>query len=144
MEEEIPSKTRFLSSFYVQKLGSDGNSIFENLLKDIAKCWFITYLYISFFFFFFFFFTYCIYLYFALQLIEEEAELVRLTELLEALDEFRPYQPEYGQGLAEGGVGSRGELVRKVSLLRARISKTRAKLATEEKEEKEVGKHVRK
>lgn len=62
------------------------------------------------------------------QLVEDEAELTRLVELEEAIEEFTPDEPEYQHALEEAQVSSLADLTKKISLLQHKIVKTRHKM----------------
>ncbi|XP_047489285.1 actin-related protein 5-like [Penaeus chinensis] len=62
------------------------------------------------------------------KLIEDEAELTRLVELEEAMEEFTPDEPEYQHALEEAEVSSPEELTKKISVLQQKIDKTRQKM----------------
>lgn len=62
------------------------------------------------------------------QLQEDEAELTRLVELEEAMEEFTPDEPEYQHALEEAEVPSLSHLTKKISLLHHKIEKTRNKM----------------
>lgn len=76
------------------------------------------------------------------KLMEDEAELTRLIELEEAMEEFTPDEPEYQHALEEAEVTSPDDLAKKISLLHQKIEKTRQKMmqatsaSTEEEEPK--------
>ncbi|KAK3866878.1 hypothetical protein Pcinc_027620 [Petrolisthes cinctipes] len=75
------------------------------------------------------------------KLQEDEAELTRLVELEEAMEEFTPDEPEYQHALEEAEVPSLSHLTKKISLLNHKIEKTRNKMmqqntTTEEEEPK--------
>lgn len=59
---------------------------------------------------------------------EDEAELTRLVELEEAMEEFTPDEPEYQHALEEAQVTSLADLTKKISLLQHKIVKTRHKM----------------
>lgn len=61
-------------------------------------------------------------------MIEDEAELTRLVELEEAMEEFTPDEPEYQHALEEAEVSSPEELTKKISVLQQKIDKTRQKM----------------
>lgn len=63
-----------------------------------------------------------------MQLVEDEAELTRLVELEEAMEEFTPDEPEYQHALEEAQVTSLADLTKKISLLQHKIVKTRHKM----------------
>lgn len=71
---------------------------------------------------------------------EDEAELTRLIELEEAMEEFTPDEPEYQHALEEAEVTSPDDLAKKISLLHQKIEKTRQKMmqATSAATEEEV------
>lgn len=74
------------------------------------------------------------------KLVEDEAELTRLVELEEAMEEFTPDEPEYQHALEEAQVTSLADLTKKISLLQHKIVKTRHKMmqaATAAPEEEE-------
>ncbi|XP_076054640.1 actin-related protein 5 isoform X2 [Oratosquilla oratoria] len=74
------------------------------------------------------------------KLMEDEAELGKLLELEEAMEEFTPDEPEYQHALDEACVASVEELTKKIQQLQQRIDRTKQKIlqaATAQEQEEE-------
>ena len=59
---------------------------------------------------------------------EDLNELARLTELEQAMEEFRPDEAEYLNALEEASVSSMTQLQKKITQIQQRIDKTKAKI----------------